>query len=158
MDINGVADYLTLKACSAGTGLNVIKLQKLAYYSEAWHLAIYSRPLTGAEFQAWIHGPVNRELYDRFKDTKSLYSTVSVNDISQGFDPDKYDKQQISHLDDVLEAYAAFTGSQLEEMTHREQPWLTAREGYRSTERCEVVISPEEMKAYYGARLDKRVA
>ena len=153
MDIQDASDYLTLMTCDAGAGLNLLKLQKLAYYAEAWHWALYSTPFTGADFQAWVHGPVNRELYDRFKEQKSLYSPVFRSDIRDEFDPDAIAPGSRQHLDDILEAYGKFTGSQLESLTHGEAPWIKARNGYRPTERCEVVIDPKDMATFYGARL-----
>jgi uncharacterized phage-associated protein len=153
MNIQDASDYLTLMTCDAGADLNLLKLQKLVYYAEAWHLAIHSTPLTGAAFQAWVHGPVNRELYDRFKDHKSLYSPVTRSDIREGFDPGAISPEDRSHLDDILEAYGKYSGSQLEELSHKEDPWITARKDYRPTERCEVAIDPERIRSYYRARL-----
>jgi uncharacterized phage-associated protein len=155
MNIQDVADYIIWKTCEAGIVPNLLKLQKLAYYAEAWRWAIAKHELSGAEFQAWVHGPVNRELYDRFKDTKSLYSTADTSDIREDFDPDSLDPEERGHVDAVLEVYAAFTGSQLEAMTHNEFPWTEARKGYRSTERCEVAIKTEHMQQYYGARISE---
>ena len=57
------------------------------------------------------------------------------------------------HLNDVLEAYAQFRGSQLEALTHSEEPWKEARQGYRPSERCEREISETTMQRYYAARL-----
>lgn len=58
-----------------------------------------------------------------------------------------------THVDEVLEAYAGLTGTQLEDMTHKEDPWITARRGYRSTQRCEVVIEMTLMRDYYAAQI-----
>ena len=43
------------------------KLQKLCYYAQAWHLAMYGSELCTASFEAWVHGPVNRMLWDYTK-------------------------------------------------------------------------------------------
>jgi uncharacterized phage-associated protein len=153
MHIFDAADYIMLKVCEAGESLNPLKLQKLAYYSEAWSWAIAGKHLTGSPFQAWIHGPVSRELFDRFKDVKSLYSPAELADIRPEFNPENIDPQERAHIDRVLDAYARFTGSQLETMTHAEDPWIEARKGYGPTERCEVAIKTELMQRYYGARL-----
>ena len=40
------------------------KLQKLCYYSQAWHCALYDgTPLFAERIEAWVHGPVIPELY-----------------------------------------------------------------------------------------------
>ncbi|OJW17728.1 MAG: hypothetical protein BGO49_02965 [Planctomycetales bacterium 71-10] len=155
MNVHDACDYIIVKATEGGVGLNHLKLQKLAYYAQAWHLAFYDRPLFDAEFQAWIHGPVCRPIYDRFAvdDGKSIYSRIDETDVRDGFDPDSMPKDELDHIDGVLEVYAGFSGSQLEDMTHQEDPWIAARAGYRPTQRCEVVIDPELMRAYYAARV-----
>ena len=155
MTLNDVSDYITLKVMDAGVGMNLLKLQKLVYYSQAWHLAIKGRPLFDGKFQAWVHGPVSRQLYDRFSATKSLYSPMLTTDIRSDFDPNDLSSEDRAHLDAVLEVYAQFTGSQLEEMTHQEDPWNEARKGFAPSQRCEVDIDEEVMKRYYGARLEK---
>lgn len=54
-----VAAYI-LKRCGSMT---TMKLQKLAFYSQAESLAHRGRPLFDEDFQAWRGGPVCRELY-----------------------------------------------------------------------------------------------
>ncbi|MBW4622042.1 MAG: DUF4065 domain-containing protein [Cyanosarcina radialis HA8281-LM2] len=57
-----VASYFIDLANKTGNTVNNLKLQKLVYYSQAWHLAIHGTPLFEEDFQAWIHGPVIPEL------------------------------------------------------------------------------------------------
>jgi len=156
MDINDVCDYIILKVNRAGESLNNIKLQKLLYYTQAWHLAFYDTKFFENRFQAWIHGPVNREIYDRFVATKSLYSDITEDDIREGFDLGKLKEEEIHHIDKIIYAYINFSGPQLEEMTHRETPWIKAREGYRPTQRCEDYINENLMRDYYKERLQKK--
>lgn len=151
--IDDVCDYVVVRLNEASTPLSVLKLHKLLYYIQAWHLAFFGARFCSASFQAWVHGPVNRQLYDRFKDTKSMYSRVAKRDIRPGFSIDQLGEPAARHIDSILEAYADFADTQLEELTHRERPWLSAREGYEPNERCEVIISEDLMREYYAARL-----
>ena len=153
VNINSACDYIVLKVKQAGESLNLLKLQKLLYYAQAWHLAFYGERLFVGKFQAWIHGPVNREIYDRFVGSKSLYSEVNEEDIEAGFNIEAVPEEQRNHIDRVLEVYAKFRGSQLEEMSHGETPWIEARMGYRPTERCENEINEESMRRYYANRV-----
>lgn len=153
MQINQASDYIILKLTEAGEELNQLKLHKLLYYAQAWYLAFYGKKLFEEDFQAWVHGPVNRTLYDRFASTKSLYSEIERNEIAPEFELNSLSEQDKNHLDTILEAYAKFSGVQLEEMTHQETPWIEARKGYRSSQRCEELINCEVMKEYYAARL-----
>jgi uncharacterized phage-associated protein len=149
--INDVCDYLILRVNEAGY-LNVLKLQKLLYYVQAWWLAIENKRCFKGGFQAWVHGPVSRKIYDRFKD-KSMYSRVRSTDIRADFDPDAVPKPMRKHIARVLEAYGEYTDDQLEELTHDERPWQEARDGYAPRDRCEAVISEITMRDYYAARL-----
>jgi uncharacterized phage-associated protein len=155
--INDTSDYVVLKLRHGGVILNVLKLHKLMYYIQAWHLAFNRGPFFPGRFQAWVHGPVNRELYDRYKDSKNMYSPVDLQDIQPGFNPSQtLADQERAHIDAVLEVYANFTGDQLEEMTHREEPWLQARAGVAPSARSENHLSEDVMQKFYSARLPQQ--
>lgn len=145
-------DYVILRLAGGGVCLNFLKLHKLLYYCQAWNLAFGRGRLFPSQFQAWIHGPVSRQIYDRYFNI-SMYSSVSAEDASHGFDARTIDSDDRRIIDSVLESYAALAGDQLEEMTHREDPWVAARQGISPSERSENVISEELMQRYYGARL-----
>jgi len=149
--IHDVCDYVIIKLEEAGDSPSVLKIQKLLYYVQAWSLAINKRPLFPGKFQAWIHGPVNREIYDRFSGVKLMYSSVTSKDCNGGQDSLSGDER--SAIDDVLDVYAKFSGSQLEEMTHQEEPWLKARGGISPSQRCENEISEDDMQKFYASRI-----
>jgi len=153
-DVHDVVDYIILKLDEARSGLNTLKLQKLAYYTQAWRLALKQESLFDGRFQAWVHGPVNRELYDRFAKSHMMYDVVKVGDIRHGFDPAVLSEDVREHIDEVLEAYAQFTGPQLERMTHDEAPWIQARGGRKFSERCETEIDESLMASFYKKLLD----
>ena len=152
-NLHDVCDYVILRVCNGGGEMNEIKLQKLLYYTQAWHLAFYACPLFEGRFQAWVHGPVSRTIYDRFGATKSLYSSVTLDDLRGSFQCEALSTEHRSHIDSVLEAYAGYTGTQLEEMTHQEEPWISARKGHREAQRCEVEIDEKVMQQFYAQRL-----
>lgn len=153
-DINEVADYVITQAKSEdkNSSLTNLKLQKILYYIQAWSYGIYQRPFYNdhEEFQAWIHGPVNRTIYNRFEPTKYLYSEIDLSDLRNA--PINIDDEGKEFIDFILENYMKFSGSELESMTHKEMPWKLARKGLSPTERCENIITPESMMAFYGKR------
>jgi uncharacterized phage-associated protein len=57
-----------------------MKLQKLCYYCQAWHLAKSGQPLFKEDFARWDYGPVCRELFSQHR--KMLYITESDIDTS----------------------------------------------------------------------------
>ncbi len=152
-NVGQVCDYIILKVLEGGERLNNLKLQKLLYYVQAWGLALKEQRIADAKFQAWVHGPVTRDVYDRFLPTKSLYSEIKKEDVSSDFDPNAIPSEDRVLIDRVLEAYVPFTGSELEEMTHREDPWKNARKGLSPSARSEEEISEQDMAEYYKLRL-----
>ena len=116
-----------------------LKLQKLLYYVQAFHLAYFSSPLIDDDFEAWLHGPVSKKIFDKVKDFSLLY-----NDIEFKGDRDKIidaithqlTSDQITLIDDVLVEYSTKTGQQLENLTHSEDPWILARKECGAWGRC----------------------
>ena len=84
-DVNIIADYIIMRLTSdeddRGMDLINLKLQKLLYYVQAWFLGIEGKRFLNTSFEAWVHGPVSRDVFDRFKDSKNLYSQITVKDI-----------------------------------------------------------------------------
>ncbi|WP_027368800.1 Panacea domain-containing protein [Desulfocurvibacter africanus] len=155
ISINDACDYVIAKASEAGIGLNNLKLQKILYYCQAWHLAFGKGRLFDGHFQAWVHGPVSRTIYDRFALTKSLYSPLSSSDIREDFNAAAMSQEARELIDAVLNVYGQFTGDQLESMTHQEEPWKSARGDLPLHVRCENPIDEDVMAKFYASRLEK---
>ena len=153
-DIHDVTDYVICRLVDGGVHLNQLKLQKLLFYVQAWHLAHHGRPLVPARFQAWVHGPVSREVFDRFRGSKMLYSPIVREDVRPGFNSEHALRpEERAIIDSVLEVYAPLSADQLEGLTHREDPWMAARGERAPDERCEQEIDEGLMATYYRARL-----
>ena len=155
-DINLIADYIILRLnADEETSLINLKLQKLLYYLQAWSLGINKERFLNCSFEAWVHGPVSRVLYDRFKDTRNLYSFITVSDVIYKNPEASIEEKDIEFINYILDNYAGFSGAELESMTHKEDPWLEARKGLLPMQSCNNVISEETMQNYYGERWEK---
>ncbi|MBB6128338.1 Panacea domain-containing protein [Mucilaginibacter lappiensis] len=154
VDINQVCDYIIFRLKVEGEGqLSHLKLQKLLYYVQAWSLAFGKGAFFDGKFQAWVHGPVNRTVYNRFKDSKYMYSSINTSDMFEQDIVNKLSVEAKKHIDSVLEVYAGYSDTELEGKTHSERPWIEARNDFEPFERCEVELDEEIMKVYYKARL-----
>ena len=125
------------------------RLQKLCYYAYAWDLAIRNGNLIkNCNFEAWVHGPVNRSLYDMLKGSRLKELTPADIKITTTkiTDPDDVD-----FLESVWATYGEYGANSLEVMTHDEAPWKNARVGYDAFESCQNVISTDDMKNYYSS-------
>ena len=118
------------------------KLQKLCYYAQAWSYAICPEPISNAVFEAWVHGPVCRQLYDKYKDYG--FSYIPQCEVPPVFSPD-----ESSFLEDVWETYGGMSANSLEALTHNEAPWQKARSGLAPDVLTSRIISPEDMRDYY---------
>ena len=149
-----VSDYIISRVKSEdNSSLSVLKHQKLLYYIQAWHLALKKVVLFDGEFQAWVHGPVQRDIFNQYRDTKDMYSELVLEDIQDKEGINNLTEVEKLHINSVLDVYMKYTPSQLEYMTHSELPWIKARGGAAPCDRCESVISEDDMQMYYSSRL-----
>ena len=142
-----IANYFLDKAKQTAIAVTNLKLQKLVYYAQAWHLAIHNEALMEeVEFEAWIHGPVIHELWNK-------YRNYSYKPINEEVTPPELDARSDQFLEEVGEVYLDKDAYTMELMSHREDPWILARNGYADNERCTNTISEESMRTYFKSRL-----
>lgn len=126
------------------------KIQKLCYYAQAWSYVINNAPMINSGFEAWVHGPVNRQLWDKLKG----YGYCDIEpSIFIGTAKEITDVNVLNVLEQVWATYGEYSGFELERLSHTEEPWLKAREGYRDMEPSAVPIDPKLMKSYYSSLL-----
>ena len=126
--------------------LSAMKLQKLAYYSQAWSLVWDDAPLFKNRIEAWANGPVVRELYDAHRGQFN----VSSSDIAHKA-KGKLSDDEIETIETVLDAYGDKSAQWLSDQTHIEQPWLLARRGLSDNDRGNHPITLDSMAEYYGS-------
>jgi uncharacterized phage-associated protein len=136
-----------------------LKLQKLLYYIEAWHLAVFGESIITDKFEAWLHGPVSRKVWDEFKPASKLYDVIPVNESkcrrAVRVVECALDEDQLALIDDVLKEYGSKTAYHLEVLTHSEQPWVAARKGVADGAASRAEISKTAMRKFYRARLEQ---
>jgi uncharacterized phage-associated protein len=137
-----------------------LKLQKLLYYVQSWHLGIFNEPLFDEDFKAWVHGPVLSSVWNELKDhsklTRPMELTVKSKPAAIRALEDALKKEQVELISDVLEEYGDKTGYHLECLTHSESPWKDAREGLMPDEKGSARITKDSMRKFYQARLNSR--
>ena len=120
------------------------KLQKLVYYCQVWHIVWKESPLFKETIEAWIHGPVCRELYDEHKGVFS----ISAEKFTKG-DSSKLSEEQKVVVHKVIKFYGKKTSTWLRNLTHLEKPWQEAREGMSLSERGNSEITHASIMEYY---------
>lgn len=133
-----VAQYILEKEGSMTT----MKLQKLCYYSQAWHLVWESKPLFNERFEAWANGPVAPDLYRKHSGMFTV-SKVAGGEVSHLAEHEK------ETIDIVLQHYGSRPAFELSDLTHRESPWKDARGDAPAGSRSTAEITPAAMYEYY---------
>ena len=119
---NDAARYiLSLTDEECGELISHLKLQKLLYYAQGFHLAIFDMPLFEEHIVAWQHGPVVPKVWDAYRDYGS-------NPIPK---PNDFDRDVISNdargvIDEVYTVFGQYSAWKLRNMTYEEAPWAHA--------------------------------
>lgn len=120
--VSNVALYLLhLDEDKGGEGLSNLKLQKLAYYCQGFHLAIFDDVLFREPIQAWTHGPVVPELYQAYKEygSQRIVATKECSAVAE-----QLTDQERELIEEVYDVFGQYSAWALRNMTHEERPWL----------------------------------
>lgn len=124
--------------------MSAMKLQKLTYYSQAWHLVWEDKPLFPDRIEAWANGPVSPALYDLHRGHFSVTADLISSDARLSW-------EETSTIDSVLGFYAERTAWELSNLTHSEIPWREARNNLPDGVRSNAEITPASMAEFYGS-------
>lgn len=116
--INTVIQYL-LSQCEDITPL---ALQKALYYIQGFYFAFHKAFLFPEDCQAWVHGPVYRDIYFRYRDYR--FDPIEK---AEDFNVSVFSSGEKAIYDSVINNICCYSGKVLERFTHNESPWLTAR-------------------------------
>lgn len=172
LNINDIARYTLLNLFSKGITVCPLKLQKLLYYIQSWHMVYFNNKLIFEEKpEAWVNGPVYKTVYDVYKNI-GLYDQIKPQDVINPFDPKdetkcildnliaissklSLTKDQIEFLESIYEHYGTMSHDRLVFLTHAEEPWSEAREGLSPFDYSHKKLSLDTMFTYYSERLKR---
>ena len=126
---------------NGGDNLTNLKLQKLLYYEQGFHLAAFDAPLFNEQVEAWMYGPVIPVAYDFYQQFGAASLPVDDNVIV-------LEDEEESLFYQVYDAFREFSAIGLMNKTHQERPWMVVQPKNRGS-----VISQESMKAYFKTQL-----
>ncbi len=96
-----------------------LKLQKLCAYCQALSYVVHEKPLFHENMEAWTHGPVIPELYEKYKKfEKNIISTEKKENLFLFYDKFTDDEKLI--VDYTKNYYGRITAWGLREMSHRD--------------------------------------
>jgi uncharacterized phage-associated protein len=129
-----------------------LRLQKLLYYVQGWHLGAYGKPLFPGRIEAWTHGPVVKEVYAAFAGYK--YNSIPP---SEGRDSATLSKGEKDFVRCVWEQYKQYSATALRDMTHGEYPWKRARGRLGPYQKSSEEIIHDSMRNYFGHKVAARL-
>ena len=127
-----------------------LMLQKLLYFSQGIYSALYGRPIFVEDCRAWTHGPVYPEVYDLFRDFKYNPIDDARFALFEGKD-EALTEDEKRVIDLVVNTFGMYGGKVLERITHNEEPWKEARNGYGDSIPSSELLSKERIMKYYVA-------
>lgn len=140
-----IANQLLLYSADKGGELMTnMKLQKMLYYQQGFHLAYFGTPLFDEDIEAWMYGPVVPAIYEEYK-----------NNGRNGIEPNRElafsfeQKKELALFNEVCKVYGAYSAIGLMNMTHEEMPWKSTPTGEGEGH----VIAKEKMQSFFKKRL-----
>lgn len=137
VNVFDVAEHVLARYGSA----SAIKLQKLVYYSQAWHLVARGDRLFSEPIIAYQYGPLTTTLWEHHRGMKTVraghFGALVEGHLEVG---------SVEVIDAVLDMYGPMSMTALVDRTHRERPWIDAQKSGAE-------ITPEDMRIFYSAEL-----
>ena len=158
VQITDLASFFVLHCNSNEIEINHFKLQKLLYYSQAWHFVYFDKNSLFDDLpEAWVNGPVYRTVYDQWR---YIYAATGIKIDATHIDELRercyvaykklgLDSAQEHFINSLLEHYGLMSHEKLIYMTHQEDPWKIARSGLGAFDRSNTPISLDSMYDYY---------
>ncbi|MTI86110.1 MAG: DUF4065 domain-containing protein [Firmicutes bacterium] len=113
-----VIDYLLFQC----EDITPLALQKALYYIQGFYYAFMDSFLFTEDCEAWVHGPVYREIYNRY----SGYRFAPIENNNE-FDVIFFTDAEKAVIDNVIQNFCCYSGKILERFTHSEMPWIKTR-------------------------------
>ncbi len=143
-DVNKVALYLAHN----DEDITKLALQKLLFLANGLYDAIYGESLFLTKCEAWVYGPVYRDVYNQFSKTSDNRVTEIDEDFYASMEPLPAEQQEF--LDCIIAVFGKYSGGMLSDMTHLPNtPWAITRGNMPDDQPSETAIDDEIIKAYF---------
>jgi len=162
--IKDLAYFILAYGNVQGFAITPLKLQKILYYTQAWHIAKFNKHTLFDELpEAWVNGPVYKTIYHEFNNNFYRDTPLRLKDIdSRGDDilKERQEKlrinpEQLELVYTVVKHYSRMDGGKLVLLTHTDSPWNDAREGLGEFDRSDRNISIDSMYNFYNPKIAK---
>lgn len=129
-----------------GDSITNMKLQKLLYYFQGFHLAAFDEVLFNDRIEAWEHGPVVPKVWRELNPFGRDPIRMVASDRDLGFQG-----KRLRLMTNVYEVYGQYSPWRLRRQTHKEPPWKLARR--RGEDTGDYEITHDSMRRFFATRL-----
>lgn len=142
--INQVVNYIITNL----EEVTPLALEKLLAFSNGVNYAMNGEQLLLEECQAWQHGYVYPQIYDKYKKYKFNPIDSGIKS-THGCMLSKLSKDEIKSIDMVIKTFGVYSPKTLELISHSQLPWLEKRIGYRENEPSNESVDETSLKKYF---------
>lgn len=128
--------------CEEGELISNMKLQKLLYYMQGFHIAVFEEKLFEDEIEAWLYGPVVPAVYEKYSSFGSNLIQPEEKEVIA------LEKKEERLFEQVFNIYNQYSAIGLMNLTHSESPWKNTSTGKGS------IISADKLKTYFKTRIN----
>lgn len=141
-NVEDIANRLLVWSEESGELLSNMKLQKLLYYEQGFHLAYFGTPLFDDDMEAWMYGPVVPSIYHKYEEFGKDAIHGDSNNVIY-FEDDQEERL----FDEVFDLYSRYSAVYLSRMTHEEEPWKSTGVGRGN------IIEKSKLLTFFKTRL-----
>lgn len=123
--------FIELAEKTSGERLTNMKLQKLLYFAQGWHIAVRGKPLFNEQIEAWDYGPVVPTVYHKFSHRGAQPIIKKATAIV--FDGERFVTETVEDIQDeeiknflasIWRTYGKHSALTLSKLTHAaDTPW-----------------------------------
>lgn len=122
-----------------------LSLQKLLFFSQCFSNKLINEDIFIDNSEAWIYGPVYKDIYDCFSYFKS--SVINLDELFFYHDCNLSDIEK-EYLNYIIKYFGCYSGHILRDMSHLATPWINARDGLNKDEYSNRLINYNEIVEY----------
>ncbi|MBA4190154.1 MAG: hypothetical protein C0467_19390 [Planctomycetaceae bacterium] len=132
-----------------------LRLQKLLYYAQGWHLGLFGRSLFAEPVLAMKAGPVVSRVSEVVMGVlgDNLARPLTAADLG----PSNLVAREKVFLETIWQKYRAYSATGLKELSQAEMPWSDARAGLPHMEEASAEITADSLRRFFASRPEARV-
>ena len=105
-----------------------LKLQKLLFFLQGLSLCQYEQPFFPEDCEAWVHGPVYRKVYERYR-RFGYHAIPKPEGKNRDESKEPLTEKEEGLLREVCRRFGDFPAKELEMICHENEAWKEARNG-----------------------------